>query len=113
MKLLVCGGRDFDNKAALKSAMNSAVGLETNVVVIHGAARGADKLAGTIAAEAGVPVMVFPADWERYGKAAGFKRNVQMLTEGKPDLVLAAPGGKGTAMMVKIAKEAGVPVIEI
>lgn len=54
----------------------------------------------------------FPADWDKYGKRAGYLRNVQMLDEGKPDLVVAFPGGKGTAMMVKLAKERGVRVIE-
>ena len=52
----------------------------------------------------------FPADWKTHGKAAGPIRNKQMLDEGKPDVVVAFPGGKGTANMVKLAREAGVPV---
>lgn len=112
MRLLVCGGRDFSDIGALRQAMNAAVGHEKDVVVIHGGARGADTLAGRIANEARVPVEIFPANWELHGKRAGFVRNRQMLVEGKPDLVLAAPGGRGTAMMVKIAREAGVRVIE-
>lgn len=113
MRLLVCGGRDFIDKGALRDAMNAVVGHDKTVVVIHGGARGADSLAGEIAAEAKVPVQVFPADWDKYGKRAGFLRNTQMLKEGKPDVVLAAPGGVGTAMMVRIAREAGVRVVEI
>lgn len=113
MILLVCGGRDYRDKAALRNAMNLAVGEEKNVVVIHGGARGADVLAGEIAAEAGVATLAFPADWDRHGRRAGFLRNTQMLVEGKPDVVLAAPGGKGTAMMVEIARKAGVRVIEM
>lgn len=113
MRLLVCGGRDFEDVAVLLDAMNAAVGDNRDVVVIHGGARGADKIAGAIATAAGVPTEVHTADWDRYGKRAGYLRNRQMLDEGKPDLVLAAPGGVGTAMMVKIAREAGVKVIEI
>lgn len=55
----------------------------------------------------------FKADWNKYGKSAGPMRNIQMLKEGKPDVVVAFQGGKGTAHMVKIAKEAGVKVIQI
>jgi hypothetical protein len=113
MRLLVCGGRDFFDVVALREAMNAVVGEETDVVVIHGAARGADSLADQIAREAKVPVEAYPADWEKHGKRAGFLRNSKMLREGKPDVVLAAPGGRGTAMMVRIAKEAGVRVVEM
>lgn len=113
MKLLVCGGRDFYDEAELRRAMNAAVAGESDVLVIHGGARGADSLAGRIAKARGVPVRVFPADWDRHGRGAGPKRNQQMLDEGKPDLVLAAPGGVGTADMIRRAKAAGIRVIEI
>jgi hypothetical protein len=56
---------------------------------------------------------MFPADWEKYGKAAGPIRNQQILVEGKPDLVVAFQGGRGTANMVSRAQQAGVPVVEI
>jgi len=54
--------------------------------------------------------MPFPADWGKYSKSAGYIRNKQMLAEGKPDLVVAFPGGKGTANMVKLAKLANIPI---
>lgn len=62
------------------------------------------------AAERTLPYMTFPANWDRFGKAAGPIRNKWMLEYGQPDLVVAFPGGKGTAHMVKIATEAGVAV---
>lgn len=111
MKLLVCGGRDFRDREALKRWMNEAVGGQTDVTVIHGGARGADSLAGEIATSVGVPCLVFPADWERNGLRTGPIRNQWMLDEGQPDLVLAAPGGRGTANMVRRAAKAGVRVI--
>lgn len=52
------------------------------------------------------------ADWSKYGKAAGPMRNQKMLDEYKPDLVVALPGGRGTADMVSRARVAGVEVIE-
>lgn len=113
MRLLVCGGRTFDDRERLLTAMNAAVhGCDTEIVVIHGGARGADSLAGVIAREVAVKVLVFPADWERNGLRAGPIRNQQMLDEGKPDVVLAMPGGPGPADMVRRAKAAGLPVIE-
>ena len=56
---------------------------------------------------------MYPADWDTHGRGAGPIRNKQMLEEGKPDLVIAFPGGKGTANMIGQAKEAGIPVREI
>jgi hypothetical protein len=56
---------------------------------------------------------VFPADWVRHGRAAGPVRNTRMLNDGEPDLVIAFPGGHGTADMVKQARAAGIEVREI
>jgi hypothetical protein len=92
----------------------TAVHAESPIgLVIHGAARGADRMAGEWAATAGVPVAEFPADWRRYRRGAGPVRNRQMLVEGRPDLVLAFPGKSGTENMVRQATAAGVPVRRI
>ena len=61
----------------------------------------------------GLPCAVYRADWEGLGRKAGPIRNQQMLDEGKPDLVVAFPGGRGTANMMRIAREAGIEVIEV
>jgi ABC-type Fe3+-hydroxamate transport system substrate-binding protein len=84
---------------------------EPGDVVIHGAARGVDEQA-MIAAQTlpGVKHLPFAADWHKHGRAAGPIRNKRMLDEGKPDLVVAFPGGRGTANMVKQAQAAGIPV---
>lgn len=111
MRLLVCGGRDYGDRATVWRYLGSIrPGVE---VVIHGAARGADRLAGEWARENGIPEEAYPADWEAHGKRAGFLRNERMLREGRPDLVVAFPGGNGTRMMIDIAKRGNVLVIEI
>jgi YspA, cpYpsA-related SLOG family len=110
-RVLVCGGRDFSNLlfvAAVMSGIDSDYGISA---IIHGAARGADVLVGQWARAHGIPVEEFPADWKRYGRGAGVRRNEQMLREGKPDLVVAFPGGKGTADMVRRADSAGIRVL--
>lgn len=110
-RILVCGGRDYNDWDQVCWALAPYKSTET--VIIHGGARGADSLAFKWAKENNIPYKTYLANWERYGKSAGFIRNKQMLDEGKPDLVIAFPGGKGTKMMVDIAKKAGVEVIEV
>lgn len=78
--------------------------------VIEGDAHGADRLAWRWAVANGVPVEKFPANWRRDGRAAGPIRNQQMLDEGRPDIVVAFPGGRGTADMVRRARKAGIPI---
>lgn len=109
MKVLVCGGRDFLDAQRMQRILDVLGPSE----VIHGAARGADALAANWAVRRGVPHRPFPADWHRHGKAAGAKRNRRMLAEGKPDFVLAFPGGAGTADMVQAALHAGVPTVAL
>ena len=74
---------------------------------------GADTAAHHWAGFKRVPVQVFHADWGQFGSGAGPSRNSKMLAEGKPEIVLAFPGGRGTANMVKQARSAGVSVCEV
>lgn len=113
-RVLVCGGRDFNDTLRVWSVLDhyqrEAGGF---AVLIHGAARGADTLAGEWAAARNVPVLAFPADWNAHGRSAGHIRNAQMIGEGKPSLVIAFPGGRGTADMMRQARSVWVPVLEI
>jgi len=111
MRVLVCGGRDFTDSVFV---VNTLFRLEEEygdfTTVIHGGATGADSEAGVFARMRHAKEIVFRANWKRHGKAAGPIRNQRMLDEGKPDLVVAFPGGRGTANMVQLAKLAGVKV---
>lgn len=113
MRVLVCGGRGFDDPYLFFDTLDEIKSRGELDSIISGGARGADALAERYAEVEGIPITVYPAEWEKYGKSAGYVRNKQMLDEGKPDLVIAFPGGKGTAMMVDIARKAGVEVKEI
>jgi hypothetical protein len=113
-RVLVCGGRDFCDAARIWSVLDHYLREADNFsCVIHGAARGADSIAGEWAVARSLPVEAFPADWTGLGRGAGPIRNAQMLREGKPTLVIAFPGGTGTRDMVARSKRAGVPVLEI
>jgi hypothetical protein len=117
MRVLVCGGRDYRDGPhlfATLTGLNISRGPISHV--IHGCAKGADSLAAQWAANAGADNVVqvpFRADWTNFGRRAGPIRNQRMLDEGKPDVVVAFPGGSGTADMVRRAKAAGLEVIEV
>jgi hypothetical protein len=111
VRVLVCGGRNYDDFECVRRTLDELLAGDADPVVIHGAARGADSLAGRWAIEHNVHVEACPADWNRHGRAAGPIRNQQML-DHKPDVVLAFPGGSGTKDMITRARRAGVPVLE-
>ena len=120
MIVLVCGGRNYTDRASL---FNSLDRLEREIGkpfrgLIHGSAKGADRLAAEWQAlriiynkqlwSAG-----YPADWDKHGPAAGPIRNQRMLDNNPGvELVIAFPGGRGTADMVRRAKAKGLTVIE-
>jgi hypothetical protein len=108
-RILVCGGRDFDDAELLFAVLDA---LPQPLIIIHGAARGADTLAGDWAISRGQQQMPFPARWAEYGRAAGIYRNIEMLEQGEPDAVIAFEGGRGTAHMIAAARAANVPVTQ-
>jgi hypothetical protein len=113
MKVLVTGGRGFKDAELLRATLARLDSQVQFTELIHGGAQGADALAQEWALEQEIPIKMFLADWEKYGKAAGPIRNQQMLVEGKPDLVVAFQGGRGTASMVSRAQQAEAPVVEV
>lgn len=121
--VLVCGGRDYgehDREQALRAAaylseMHKATPID---LIVEGGAPGADALARVWADYACVPCRTMRADWSRYGKAAGPRRNAEMLAalvaardDGADVCVVAFPGGNGTADMCRRATAAGLRVI--
>jgi hypothetical protein len=122
MKVLICGGRDLNRHECwnwlernLHDYLAEATGCYSLSIshIIQGGARGADEGAKDWAKSEGITCMEFCADWKTHGKAAGPIRNRKMLDEGRPDIVVALPGGKGTANMINQAQARGVPVIEV
>ena len=117
MRVLVCGGRDFNDYNLLSSYLVElfvkSLLVPEDVTIISGHARGADKLGERFANANECKLLIFPADWDKFGKSAGFIRNQRMIDEGKPDLVVALPGGRGTQDMIKRAKKHGIKVIEV
>jgi hypothetical protein len=86
--------------------------LPTDITIIEGGATGADSAAADFATVHYCQLEEYKADWKKHGTSAGPIRNRQMLEDGKPDIVLAFPGGKGTANMIAQARAYGIPVVE-
>lgn len=112
-RVLVCGGRDYSDAQSLGMVLDAAHYANPIECLIHGAARGADTLAADWALSHDVLCNAYPADWDRNGKAAGPLRNQKMLDKGRPHMVIAFPGGKGTADMIRRAEAAKVPVVKV
>lgn len=113
MKVLVCGGRDFSDVESVYRELDRIHAMTPITCIIEGGASGADYLASRWSAKNSLPEHKrFNADWALYGKKAGAIRNQKMLDEGKPDAVVAFPGGRGTEDMVRRAMAAGITVIK-
>lgn len=107
-RILVCGGRNFEDRRALDAYLDS---LPFSVdLVITGGARGADTLADEWAQRRGKARAIFPANWDGEGKSAGHRRNARMLEIGKPHRVIAFRGGTGTHNMIERARKHGIRV---
>ena len=115
MRVLVCGGRDYTDWSYVYDTLD---GLHKKIgvsCIIHGGARGADSLAQGWAVSKDLPTDIYSvssADWDKYGKSAGVRRNEIMLTSSNPHIVVAFPGGRGTAHMVSLAKNSGCTVLQ-
>lgn len=111
MKVLICGGRNYNDYETLEKILDSYP-IST---IICGGASGADTMAEFYGRmKDNVKVEVYQADWEKYGKSAGPRRNRKMLDDN-PDveLVIAFPGGRGTHNMIDYAASKNIKVIKI
>lgn len=124
MRILVCGGRDFQDYRLLEHTLGGIHSDQEITHIVTGAQRsegsrdwkyhGADWMAIEWALEREINFSGIPAKWGKYGKSAGPRRNREMLKMFQDiQLVVAFRGGKGTADMVAAARQAGIPVKEI
>ena len=122
LHVFVTGGRDGADKRLIWHALDEITDsmYEPEIHVHHGTARGTDRIAGAWARARGKVEHPHPADWERYPRAGGVVRNGQMAslaenlrTEGHNVIVVAFPGGNGTANMIRAARQRRLPVITV
>lgn len=111
MKIIICGGRNYNDKGHVFSTLDTLHEKSPITLVIDGQARGADTLGYLWAIAHHIPTKRFPANWDQYGRSAGPIRNIEMAQHGA-DLCVAFPGGSGTQHMIKTAKAHNIPVIQ-
>lgn len=115
MRVLVCGDRDWEDREMIYIVLSMLPNWSerSTTTIVHGAARGADRMASDVADDLRMANEPYPANWKKYGLSAGPIRNRKMLESGI-DLVLAfhdsIDHSKGTKHMVQLATKAGVPV---
>jgi hypothetical protein len=114
--LLVCGSRDWKDHDAVREQLERAVarfGAE-RLLVIAGGARGADSQAEQAATRLGLAVEVHPARWDRHGRSAGYRRNLEMLDRladfPHRYVVAFSNGSRGTQHTIDQARRRGIPV---
>jgi hypothetical protein len=114
VRILVTGGRDFTDYDLVIDRMDFVCSKfpGATIEIVHGGARGADHLVGAYSKMRGYKTTTFMAEWDIYGKAAGPVRNTQMIAT-KPTLVVAFPGGRGTADMCRKAADACIPIFYV
>lgn len=114
-EVLVSGGRTFFNFDLLQERLEELARLRPITLIIHGGAAGADTLAGKYAETHRLPCARYLPSrrLDGQGRDWKFRRNTRMLNTSEPDLVVAFPGGPGTAHMVRTAQAAGYPVWDL
>ena len=113
-KVIIAGGRDFDDYNMLKTHCDKILSNKRNngyrIIIISGTARGADTLGERYAKEKGYEVLRFPADWNTYGKRAGYIRNKEMAENADACICFWDRISNGTRHMINIAKEKRLPL---
>jgi hypothetical protein len=107
--VIITGGRDYSNKDKIYATLDHF----KPTMIIVGCAQGADYITIGYALEKEIPYKVYIADWNKYGKGAGPKRNREMLESNPHATVIAFKGGRGTANCVMTAKSLGLKVYEV
>jgi hypothetical protein len=107
-KLIIAGSRDVTQHQfdwATQFALWEGISE-----IVSGTARGVDRYGEELAEQLGIPVKRFPADWDKYGKSAGYKRNVLMAEYADKLLAIWDGHSKGTGHMIDIMQKVGKPV---
>lgn len=111
MKIIIAGGRDFKDYKTLSEICNHILPQFKNVSLISGTARGADRLGERYAKENGYEVEKFPANWDFYGKSAGYMRNLEMAKYADGLIAFWDNKSKGTKNMIGFASEYGLMTV--
>lgn len=116
-KLIVAGGRDFNDWTPFNEyiwkAYDEIREHGMTLAIVSGGARGADSMGSQHAIAHGIQLYTFPADWNKFGKSAGFIRNKQMAEFSDGLLAFWDSNSKGTAHMIRTMQELNKPTVTV
>lgn len=110
IKVIIAGGRNFADFHKLRKVCDEFLIDQNKVEIVSGAYKGADLLGERYAAERNYSIKQFPANWRRYGKSAGLKRNIEMAAYADALIAFWDGESKGTKYMIELATIAGLNV---
>ena len=110
MKLIIAGSRTFNDYQLMCDKLDWLLQNQDNVSVVYGEAKGADALGRKYGEERGCEILSYPADWDKYGKQAGYIRNEQMATAADACVVFWDGKSKGSKHMIDTMRKLNKPV---
>lgn len=110
MKVIIAGGRDFNDYDYLREKCDYYLQNMIDVEIVSGKAKGADSLGERYGTEKGFKIKEFPADWDKYGKSAGYRRNGDMADYADSLIAFWDGESKGTNHMINLARDKGLKV---
>ena len=110
MRVAIVGSRDYPNWSSIINFVKRLAGKYPDTVVVSGGARGVDSVAVKAAELAGLKVEVYPADWDKHGKKAGFLRNKTIVDRADKLVAFWDMESAGTAHSIGLALEKKIPV---
>lgn len=119
-RVIICGSREFDDYELLRDKCDKILSRKAadpneEIVIVSGCARGADTLGERYAAERGYQVLRYPAQWEKYGKSAGYRRNKEMAEVANACIAFlsSTSENRGTKNMISVASKMNLLVREV
>ena len=129
MRLIIAGSRNFNDYQYLSEMATGVISdyvdeteafsgkridedssIDNHITIISGTAKGADRLGEKFAKEEGLGLECYPAQWDIYGKSAGYRRNEQMAKTGTHLLAFWDGKSRGTKHMIDLAQYHGLKV---
>ena len=110
MKIIIAGCRNFNDYKMLSEVCDNLLSKQKEIEIVSGMANGADKLGVKYAENNNIKIKMFPANWDRYGKSAGYKRNNEMAEYADGLIAFWDRKSKGTEHMINLAKRSNLKV---
>ena len=110
MRVIIAGSRNYSNYQELVSFCDQVLSGTESIEIVSGTARGADSMGEKYANEREYKIARFPADWNKYGKSAGYVRNKEMADYADGLIAFWDGQSKGTLHMINLAKERGLNI---